>query len=55
MPTRERVLAFDALVERAEYVEALEQFYHPDASMQDNQQQPRLVRNRLIVLKKSGE
>jgi ketosteroid isomerase-like protein len=49
MPTRERVLAFVALVERAQYVEALEQFYHPDASMQDNQQPPRLGRDRLIA------
>ena len=49
MPTRERVLDFVALVERAQYVEALEQFYHPDASMQDNQQQPRSGRDRLVA------
>jgi len=29
-------------VEAADYVAALEQFYHPDATMQDNQQPPRL-------------
>ena len=49
MPTRERVQAFVALVEQAQYVEALEQFYHPRASMQDNQQAPRLGRERLIA------
>jgi hypothetical protein len=49
MPTRERVQAFVTLVEGAHYVEALEQFYHPDASMQDNQQPPRLGLERLIA------
>nr|MEA2799758.1 hypothetical protein [Phenylobacterium sp.] len=49
MPTRERVQAFVALVEQAQYVEALEQFYHPHASMQDNQQAPRRGRERLIA------
>jgi ketosteroid isomerase-like protein len=49
MPTRERVQAFVALVEGAQYVEALEQFYHPDASMQDNQQAPRQGLERLIA------
>jgi ketosteroid isomerase-like protein len=49
MPDRARVLAFVALVEGARYVEALEQFYHPHASMQDNQQPPRLGRDRLIA------
>lgn len=49
MPTRQRVQAFVALVEAAQYVEALEQFYHPDASMQDNQQAPRLGLERLIA------
>jgi hypothetical protein len=49
MPTRERVEAFVALVEAADYVTALEQFYHPHASMQDNQQPPRLGLERLIA------
>jgi ketosteroid isomerase-like protein len=49
MPTRERVQAFVALVEGAHYVEALEQFYHPDASMQDNQRPPRVGRDLLIA------
>jgi hypothetical protein len=49
MPSRERVAAFVATVEDARYVEALEEFYHPDASMQDNQQPPREGRARLIA------
>ncbi len=49
MPTRDRVQAFIALVEGAHYVEALQQFYHPDATMQDNQQPPRLGLERLIA------
>ena len=49
MPTRERVQAFVALVEAARYVEALEQFYHPHATMQDNQQPPRVGLARLIA------
>ena len=49
MPARERVEAFVALVEQAKYVEALEQFYHPHATMQDNQQPPREGLERLIA------
>lgn len=36
MPSRERVEAFVAMVERGDYVEAIEQFYAEDASMQEN-------------------
>jgi ketosteroid isomerase-like protein len=36
MPTRERVQAFVAMVERGEYVEAIHQFYTDDATMQEN-------------------
>ncbi len=49
MPSRERVAAFVATVEAARYVEALEEFYHPDASMQDNQAPPREGLSRLIA------
>jgi ketosteroid isomerase-like protein len=49
MPAKDRVEAFVALVEAADYVTALEQFYHPHASMQDNQQPPRLGLERLIA------
>ena len=47
MPDRQRVEAFVALVEAARFVEALEQFYHPQATMQDNQQPPRAGLERL--------
>jgi ketosteroid isomerase-like protein len=53
MPAKDRVQAFVALVEAARYVEALEQFYHPDATMQDNQQPPRLGLERLIADEKA--
>ncbi|HEY0438127.1 MAG TPA: nuclear transport factor 2 family protein [Phenylobacterium sp.] len=49
MPARETVAAFVALVEAGRYVEALEQFYHPDATMQDNQRPPRMGLERLIA------
>ncbi len=49
MPSRPRVEAFVGLVEAARYVEALEQFYHPGATMQDNQQPPRQGLERLIA------
>jgi ketosteroid isomerase-like protein len=48
MPTRERVRDFISLVERGEYVKAIEDFYHPDASMQENGQPPRKGRQALI-------
>jgi SnoaL-like protein len=53
MPTRDRVQAFVALVEGARYIEALEQFYHPDATMQDNLQRPRVGLERLIADEKA--
>jgi ketosteroid isomerase-like protein len=48
MPTRERVQALIDLVERGRYVEAIEQFYHEDASMQENLDPPRRGRDTLI-------
>jgi ketosteroid isomerase-like protein len=48
MPTRERVQALIDLVERGRYVEALESFYHDDASMQENLDPPRHGLDRLI-------
>ncbi len=48
MPTRERVQALIDLVERGHYVEALEAFYHADASMQENLDPPRRGRDVLI-------
>jgi ketosteroid isomerase-like protein len=41
MPSRETVDAFIALVEQGQYIEALEGYYLPDATMQENQDAPR--------------
>jgi len=48
MPTRERVEQLIALVERGEYVKAIEDFYHADASMQENGLPPRVGRQVLV-------
>jgi len=48
MPSRERVKAFIALVEQGEYVKAIEDFYHPSASMQENGLPPRVGRQALV-------
>jgi hypothetical protein len=48
MPTRERVQDFISLVERGEYVKAIEDFYDPEASMQENGEPPRVGRQTLI-------
>jgi SnoaL-like domain len=44
MPTTEALERFIALVERNAHVEAVEQFYTADASMQENQAEPRVGR-----------
>lgn len=49
MPSRDRVSALIALVERGEYVKAIEDFYHPGASMQENGQPSRVGRETLIA------
>ena len=49
MPSRERVLALVAMVEKAQFVEAIEEFYHPHASMQENQEAPRVGRDLLVA------
>jgi ketosteroid isomerase-like protein len=48
MPARERVQAFVALVEAGKYVEAIEQYYAADASMQENNAPPRKGRDALV-------
>jgi hypothetical protein len=48
MPTRERVQALIDLVEGGRYVEAIEAFYHEDASMQENLDPPRQGRETLV-------
>jgi ketosteroid isomerase-like protein len=49
MPRRERVAALVALVEAGKFVEAIEQFYAEDATMQENNAAPRGPRDRLVA------
>lgn len=48
MPSRERIQAFIATVEANRFVEAIEEFYTEDASMQENQKPPRQGRDTLV-------
>lgn len=49
MPTRERVEAFIARVVSSAHAEAIEEFYHADASMQENLHPPRVGRDLLAA------
>jgi hypothetical protein len=49
LPDRDRVEALVAMVEAGRYDEAIEQFYHPHASMQENQAEPRVGRDGLVA------
>lgn len=49
MPDRERVAALVATVEAGRFVEAIERFYHQDATMQENGEAPRVGRDVLIA------
>ena len=42
MPSRELIERFIATVERGQFVEAMEQFYAPDATAQENNEPPRV-------------
>ena len=48
MPSRDRVAALVAMVEAGKFVEAIEQFYTEDATMQENDAPPRGPRDRLV-------
>jgi ketosteroid isomerase-like protein len=48
MPSRERVAALIARVEAGCFVEALQEFYTDDATMQENGQAPRIGLKKLI-------
>lgn len=48
MPTRERLEEFVAMVVSGQHDKAIEAFYTPDASMQENQDPPRKGRDGLI-------
>jgi ketosteroid isomerase-like protein len=49
MPTRERVAAFVAAVVGGDHVKAIADYYHEDASMQENLQAPRQGRALLMA------
>jgi ketosteroid isomerase-like protein len=49
MPSRERVEAFIAAVVAGDHVRAIADFYHEDASMQENLQPPRRGRAALMA------
>ena len=49
MPSRERVEAFIAAVVAGDHVRAIADYYHEDASMQENLQAPRLGREVLMA------
>jgi ketosteroid isomerase-like protein len=53
MPTKERLAEFIATVERNEHVEAIERFYAPNASMQENNAPPREGRDALVAHEKA--
>lgn len=48
MPDRERVVAFVDAVVNGDHAEAIRDFYHEDASMQENEAPPRKGRDALI-------
>lgn len=49
MPSRERVAALVAMVEAGKFVEAIEEFYTADATMQENNDPPRGGREVLMA------
>jgi len=48
MPSHERVQALVAMVEQGKFVEAIEEFYAEDATMQENGAPPRGGRDKLV-------
>ena len=49
MPSRQRVEQFVQLVEAGEYLRAIDDFYHSNASMQENGAPPREGRDNLVA------
>ena len=49
MPAQDRVDAFVAMVLSGRHDQAIVDFYHPDASMQENQDPPREGRDQLVA------
>ena len=54
MPSKERLADFIATVVRNEHVEAIERFYAPNASMQENNHPPRVGRDVLVEHEKKA-
>ena len=48
MPTLETIDRFIARVEQNAHAEAIEEFYTPEASMRENQEPPRVGRDKLV-------
>ena len=48
MPSQDRLNDFIAMVESGDHVKAIEDFYHEDASMQENGEKPRKSRDILV-------
>jgi len=53
MPTAERLEAFIAAVESGAHAQAIEDYYTPDASMRENQAEPRRGRDLLVAHEKA--
>lgn len=49
MPTQQTLDRLVARVEQNAHVEAIEEFYAPDASMQENSEPPRVGRDALVA------
>src|SRR5215469_14291786 len=48
MPSHERLNAYVAMVNAGDYANAIREFYHEDATMQENGKPPRVGRDALI-------
>ena len=53
MPTSETLERFIARVEENAHAEAIEEFYTPNASMQENQKPPRVGRDNLVTCERA--
>ena len=49
MPTADTLARFIARVEAGAHVEAIQEYYHPDATMQENHAVPRVGRDALVA------
>lgn len=54
MPERARVQEFIRMVESGDHVRAIEDFYHPQATMRENCKEPRRGRDTLVAHEKAA-